>query len=86
MKGYTATHGYVTENGKKIDLPHGIVAHKDGEKVVFSALTTPDDMEEIPFEGKTIDVVGIVDAYTPEGSTEAQIQVRVFNVDAITVH
>ena len=45
------------ENGKKIDLPHGIVAHKDGEKVVFSALTTPDDMEEIPFEGKTIEGV-----------------------------
>lgn len=45
------------ENGKKIDLPHGIVAHKDGEKVVFSTLTTPDDMEEIPFKGKTIEGV-----------------------------
>jgi len=45
------------ENGKKIDLPHGIVAHKDGEKVVFSTLTTPDDMEEIPFECKTIEGV-----------------------------
>lgn len=45
------------ENGKKIDLPHGIVAHKDGEKVVFSTLTTPDDMEEIPFESKTIEGV-----------------------------
>ncbi|MBR2334130.1 MAG: tRNA lysidine(34) synthetase TilS, partial [Clostridia bacterium] len=45
------------ENGKKIDLPHGIVAHKDGEKVVFSTLTTPDDMKEIPFEGKTIEGV-----------------------------
>ena len=45
------------ENGKKIDLPHGIVAHKDGKKVVFSTLTTPDDMEEIPFEGKTIEGV-----------------------------
>ena len=38
------------------------------------------------FEGKTIDVKGIVDAYTPEGSTEAQIQIRVFSVDAITIH
>jgi hypothetical protein len=38
------------------------------------------------FEGKTIDVVGVVDSYTPEGSTEAQIQIRVFTLGAITIH
>ena len=38
------------------------------------------------FEGKTIDVKGIVDAYTPEGSTNEQIQIRVFSLDAITIH
>ena len=38
------------------------------------------------FEGKTIDVKGIVDAYTPEGSTDVQIQIRVFSLDAITIH
>ena len=38
------------------------------------------------FEGKTIDIKGIVDSYTPEGSTEAQIQIRVFDLDAITIH
>ena len=38
------------------------------------------------FEGQTIDVKGIVDAYTPEGSTNEQIQIRVFSLDAITIH
>ena len=43
------------ENGKRLDLPHGIVAHKDGEKIVLSALSTPDNLEETPFNGETIE-------------------------------
>ncbi|MBO5655298.1 MAG: tRNA lysidine(34) synthetase TilS [Clostridia bacterium] len=43
------------ENGKRLDLPHGIVAHKDGETIVFSSMTTPDSLDEIPFAGKTIE-------------------------------
>ena len=52
-----------------------IVLHENG------AVVTADR-----FEGKTIDVKGIVDAYTPEGSTNEQIQIRVFSLDAITIH
>ena len=36
--------------------------------------------------GKTIDVVGVLDSYTPEGSTEAQVQIKVFDITSITVH
>ncbi|MBO5777009.1 MAG: hypothetical protein J6R34_00995, partial [Clostridia bacterium] len=50
------------ENGKRLDLPHGIVAHKDGEHIVFSATATPDSIEEIPFEGKTIEGIIRVEA------------------------
>ena len=45
------------ENGKHLDLPHGIVAHKDGDSIVFGAVTTPDKLEEIPFDGVTIEGV-----------------------------
>ena len=45
------------ENGKRLNLPHGIIAYKDGENIVFSTLTVPEKMEEIPFVGKTIDGV-----------------------------
>lgn len=38
------------------------------------------------FADKTIDVKGIIDAYTPEGQNEAQIQLKVFALDAISVH
>ncbi len=55
------------ENGKKINLPHGITAHKDGEKIVFSTLSAPDGLWEVPFEGKSIDGVITV---TPTDSFE----------------
>ena len=45
------------ENGKHLDLPHGIVAHKDGEKIVFTSLTSPDTLDEIAFNGETIEGV-----------------------------
>ena len=43
------------ENGKRIDLPHGLIAHKDGQKIVLTRRLSPDDMGEIPFEKKSID-------------------------------
>jgi tRNA(Ile)-lysidine synthase len=43
------------ENGKRIDLPHGLIAHKDGQKIVLIRSLSPDDMGEIPFEKKSID-------------------------------
>lgn len=43
------------ENGKKIDLPHGLIAHKDGSKIVIARALSPDDFGEIPFEKKSIE-------------------------------
>ncbi len=62
---------------------------KDGQTITIRTIVLYENGQLVTadrFEGKTIDVVGIVDAYTPEGSTEAQIQVRVFTLGAITVH
>ena len=66
-----------------------LTCEKDGVEITIrtivlyenGALVTADR-----FEGQTIDIMGIVDSYTPEGSTEAQIQVRVFTVGAIHIH
>ena len=90
LKGLTVVDYWVTERETSDDKGAiTLVCEKDGVRINIrtivlyenGALVTPDR-----FAGKTIDVLGVVDAYTPEGSTEAQIQVRVFTVGAITIH
>ena len=49
------------KNGKRLDLPHGVVAHKDGEHIVFTSLSSPDNLGEIPFKGETIKGIIIVE-------------------------
>ena len=73
-KNYGAISLKCEKDGKTITV-RTIVLYENGQ------LVTADR-----FEGMTIDVKGVVDAYTPEGSTEAQIQVKVFTLDAITIH
>jgi endonuclease YncB( thermonuclease family) len=90
LKGLTVVDYWVTERETSDDKGAiTLVCEKDGVRINIrtivlyenGALVTPDR-----FAGKTIDVLGVVDSYTPEGSTEAQIQVRVFTVGAITIH
>ena len=73
-KNYGAISLKCEKDGKTITV-RTIVLYENGQKVTADR-----------FEGMTIDVKGVVDAYTPEGSTEAQIQVKVFTLDAITIH
>ena len=90
LKGLTVVDYWVTERETSDDKGAiTLICEKDGVRINVrtivlyenGALVTPDR-----FEGKNIDVLGIVDAYTPEGSTEAQIQIRVFTLGAITIH
>lgn len=88
IKDLTVTSTYVTQKGDSKGAI-SLTCQKDG--ITFTVRTIvlyEDDQVVTPdrFEGKTIDVTGIIDAYTQEGSTEAQIQLRVFTVDAITIH
>ena len=88
LKGLTVVDYRVTQSGDDKGAIT-LTCEKDGVRINIrtivlyenGALVTPDR-----FAGKTIDVFGVVDSYTPEGSTEAQIQVRVFTVGAITIH
>ena len=88
LKGLTVVDYWVTPSGDDKGAIT-LTCEKDGVRINIrtivlyenGALVTPDR-----FAGKTIDVLGVVDSYTPEGSTEAQIQVRVFTVGAITIH
>ena len=68
------------ENGKHIDLPHGVVAHKDGGEIVFTAMSHPDSLGELPFEGKTIEGVITV---TPTESFERNEGELVIDLDKI---
>ena len=66
-----------------------LTCEKDGVKITIRTIVLYEDGTLVTadrFEGQTIDVVGIVDSYTPEGSTEAQIQIRVFTVGSIFIH
>ena len=66
-----------------------LTCEKDGVKITIRTIVLYEDGTLVTadrFEGQTIDVMGIVDSYTPEGSTEAQIQIRVFTVGSIFIH
>ena len=66
-----------------------LTCEKDGVTITIRTIVLRENGAVVTadrFEGQTIDIKGIVDAYTPEGSTEAQIQIRVFSIDAITIH
>lgn len=91
LKGLTVVDTYTTTKETSDDKGAiSLTCEKDGVTIVIRTIVLYDENGELVtadrFEGRTIDVIGIVDAYTPEGSTEAQIQIRVFNIGAITVH
>ncbi len=65
-----------------------LTCEKDGVRITIRTIVLYENGELVTadrFEGQTIDVVGIVDSYTPEGSTVAQIQIRVFTVGSIFI-
>ena len=68
------------ENGKHIDLPHGIVAHKDGGEIVFTTISQRVEIGEIPFKGKTIEGVITV---TPAQSLDREEGELVIDLDKI---
>lgn len=66
-----------------------LTCEKDGQTITIRTIVLYEDGQLVTaerFEGKTIDVKGIVDAFAPEGSTTATIQVKVFSLDNITIH
>lgn len=47
------------ENGKRIELAHGIVCHKDGDFLVMSKTKSSKKTQELPFDIKEYDVFGV---------------------------
>ena len=90
LKGLTVVYTRTTENPISDDKGAiTLVCEKDGVRINIRTIVLYENNEIVTadrFEGKTIDVQGVVDSYTPEGSTEAQIQIRVFTAGAITIH
>jgi hypothetical protein len=90
LKGLTVVGTRTTENPASDDKGAiTLICEKDGVRINIRTIVLYENNELVTadrFEGKTIDVAGVVDSYTPEGSTEAQIQIRVFTLGAITIH
>ena len=90
LKGLTVVDTWTTTKETSDDKGAiTLVCEKDGVRINIRTIVLYENNVLVTadrFEGKTIDVVGIVDSYTPEGSTETQIQIRVFTLDAITIH
>ena len=89
IKGLVVKSTHTTANGGDNDGAISLTCEKDG--VTFTVRTTKLYENGVlvtadRFMGKTIDVQGVVDSYTPEGSTAAQIQLKVIKLDAITIH
>lgn len=87
IKGLTVVDTWTTQSGDNAGAI-SLTCEKDGVRITIRTIKLYDGNELVTadrFMGKTIDICGIVDSYTPEGSTEAQIQIKVFKLSAITI-
>ena len=88
VKGLKVVDTWTTQTGDNAGAI-SLTCEKDGVRITVrtiklyeeGALVTADR-----FEGKTIDVVGVIDSFTPEGTTDAQKQIKVFALASITIH
>ena len=66
-----------------------LYCEKDGVRISIRTIVLRENGTVVTadrFEGKTVDVKGIVESFTPEGSTTVQIQVKIFALADITVY
>lgn len=88
LKGLTVVDTWTTQTGDNAGAI-SLTCEKDGVRITVRTIKLFENNELVTadrFMGKTIDVVGVLDSYTPEGSTEAQVQIKVFDITSITVH
>ena len=79
---------YVTKTGDNAGAI-SLTCEKDGVRFTVRTIVLRENGQVVTpdrFIGKTIDVKGVIDSYTQEGHTEAQIQLRVFFLNSITIH
>ena len=88
INGLTVTDSYTTQDGDNKGAIT-LTCTKDGVTFTVRTVVMREDGELVTadrFMGKTIDVSGIIESFTPEGSTEAKIQIKVFTINNITIH
>lgn len=90
LEGLKVIKTYTTEDPESNSKGAiSLTCEKDGKQITVRTIVLYEDGQLVTadrFEGKTIDVKGIVDAFAPEGSTTATIQVKVFSLDNIIIH
>lgn len=88
ISGLKVISAYVTQQGDNKGAI-SLTCEKDGVRFTVRTIVLRENGELVTpdrFVGKTIDVMGVIDSYTPEGSDTAQIQIRVFFLNNITIH
>lgn len=88
ITGLTVKSTWTTQSGDNTGAI-SLTCEKDGVTFTVRTIKLYENGELVTaerFEGATIDVKGIIDAYTSEGSSEAQIQLKVFSLGAITIY
>ena len=88
ITGLKVVDWYVTKTGDNAGAI-SLTCEKDGVRFTVRTIVLRENGQVVTpdrFIGKTIDVKGVIDSYTQEGHTEAQIQLRVFFLNNITIH
>lgn len=92
MKGLRVVDSYTTNNGGDNDGAITLDCIVDGKEITVRTVVLRDENNNVVtadmFEGKTLDVKGIVDYYKQEGAAkgEGEYQIKVFSLDDINIH
>ncbi len=88
VNGLRVKSYYVTKTGDNTGAIT-LYCEKDGVEFIVRTIVLRENGQIVTpdrFVGQTIDVMGVIDSYTPEGKTEAQIQLRVFSLNSFFIH
>ena len=91
MKGLKVVSTYTTHNGGDSDGAITLTCEDTaGNEITIRTIVLKDAEGKIvtadKFMNKTIDVKGVIDYFKPEGAEKGGYQVKVFNIENITIH
>ena len=88
ITGLKVVDWYVTKTGDNAGAI-SLTCEKDGVRFTVRTIVLRESGQVVTpdrFIGKTIDVQGIVEVYSPYGNDEVQIQLHVYQLENITIH
>lgn len=91
MNGLRVVSTYTTDNGGNSDGAITIRCEdNEGNEITVRTIVLKDSNGQIvtadTYKNKTIDVKGVIDYFKPDGAEKGDYQVKVFNLENITIH